>query len=62
MSRSTFTAAHPPSKISHRLPSRFDEANNDKKTKYTQLYNTFKKSLGISADLDTNLEFDSAFS
>ena len=37
-------------KISHTLATPFDEANHDKKTKYAQLYQTFKKSLGISAD------------
>ena len=49
-------------KISHKLEPRFDRVNQEKKTKYTQLYNTFKKSLGISAcDVTSKREFDSAF-
>ena len=34
---------------------------NGSSTKYKSLYQTFKKSLGISADITSEVEFDSAF-
>ena len=54
-----FTSATPTKRISHKLEQ---QVNHEKKTKYTQLYQTFKKSLGINAgDIGSKQEFDQAF-
>ena len=53
------TTTTPAKRISHKLEPSFDQVNRDKKTKYTQLYHTFKKSLGINAgDIGSKQEFD----
>ena len=60
---------HEGEKISHeKTPNLIMENNekinalsHEKRAKYQQLYYTFKKSLGISADLKSKEEFDAAF-
>ena len=51
-------------KISHKTSALLEDNNSmpkENKAKYQQLYQTFKKSLGISGDVKDKEEFDAAF-